>query len=50
MLYSPIFFDLGNNFNLYPIKGELLELFFYLLICIDTLKKGKIMSKNRVIE
>ena len=45
-----ILFDLDNNSNIYLIKGEVLELFFYLLICIDTLKKRKIMSENRVIE
>ena len=35
---------------MYLIKGEVLELFFYLLIYIDTLKKRKIMSENRVIK
>jgi len=47
---SSIFWDLKNNFNVYPIRGEVLELFFYLLLCIDTLQKRKIMSKNKVIE
>ena len=45
-----IFSKLHNNSNVYPIRGEVLELFFYLLIAIDTLQKRKIMSENRVIE
>ena len=45
-----IFFDITKIPNVYPIKGEVIELFFYLLICFDTLQKRKIMSKNIVIE
>ena len=44
-----IFTDFNNNIT-YPIEGEVLELFFYLLIFIDTLKKRKIMIENRVTE
>ena len=50
LVCSSIFSDLKNYLNVYPIRGEVLEAFFYLLICIDTLQKRKIMSKNRVIE
>ena len=50
LVCNSIFFDLKNYLNVYSIRGEVLELFFYLLICIDTLQKRKIMSKNRVIE
>ena len=45
-----IFSKLHNNSNVYPIRGEVLELFFYFLIFTDTLKKRKIMTENRLIE
>ena len=49
LICNSIFSDLNNYFNVYPIRGEVLELFFYLIICIDTLQKRKIMSKNILI-
>ncbi len=50
LICTSIFSDLIIKTNMYLIKGEVLELFFYLLIYIDTLKKRKIMSENRVIK
>ena len=47
---SSILADLNIRFDSYVIQGEVLELFIYLLMCIDTLKKRKIMRENRVIE
>ena len=45
ILISSIRLDLNIN-NFIYIRGEVLELFFYLLFLIDTFKKRNIMSRN----
>ena len=51
VIYTIILFDFNPYpIKVYPINEELLELFFYSLICIDTLQKRKIISKNKVLE
>jgi len=49
-LFASMLFDFNIESNTYLINGEVQELFFYFLIFIDTLKKRKIMTENRLIE
>ena len=51
VIFSAIFFNLNPYpIKVYPMNEELLELFFYLLFCLDTLQKRKTISKNRLLE
>ena len=50
VICASILSDLNIRSDSYVIKGEVLELFVYALICIDTLKKRKVMSQNIVIK
>lgn len=51
LIYTAILFDFNPYpIKVYPINEEILELLFYLLICIDTLQKRKIISKNKLLE